>query len=170
MTSKLALSVAGVIFLGLAGCSTYQHENQVKEATVRSLSLEDTIKQIRSAINASEPAEDEPPMLVYPRTITIELMLTKETKDEQSGKLAVAFPPISPEVGGSTTRQLTTGNTVTIEFQSLNGISKDTVGWNVWGGKRPCPDHVTTWGQMKKLGCIPQTGILQRSAPSLPTK
>jgi hypothetical protein len=165
MTSKLALSVAGVICLGFAGCSTYQHENQLKNATVRSMSLEDTIKQIRTAINASEPADNEPPMFVYPRTITIELMLTKETKDEQNGKLAVAFPPVSAEVGGGTTRQLTTGNTVTIEFQSLNGISKDTIGWNVWGGKPPCPDHVKTSAQMKKLGCVPQTGVLQTSPP-----
>lgn len=154
MTSKLAISLVSVACLGIAGCGTYAHEQRNKTATVRSMSLTDTLKQIRTALNESEPTDTESPMLVYPRTVTIELILTDTSTDQANGTLEVAFPPLSAGIGGSSSRQLTNANTVTIELGSLYGIPKDTVGWNVWGQRRPCPDHVKTVKQMTELGCI----------------
>ena len=151
---KLAIVfISAGLALTLTGCpATQRHRNE--NATVSNMALDDTIIQLRNALARAAADDKSNPMMVYPSSITVQLLLTETTTAEGEAKIAVAFPPLSPSVGASSSEQLVQGNTATIIFRSIYDVPQTAVGWNVWGKRPVCPSTIRTREAAERQNCL----------------
>lgn len=151
---KLAtVMLAAGVALTLTGCpATQRHRNE--NATVKSMALDETIIELRKALERAAEGDKASPMMVYPASITVQLLLTETAAGETGGKIAVAFPPLSPSFEASTSQQLVQGNTVTIVFRSIYDVPQNAVGWNIWGKRPVCSPAIRTKEAAERANCL----------------